>query len=499
MAPSLSLDPREKLLKDCLVECAHGLPPLEIRFAGGWVRDKLLGHQSKDIDAALSTLSGKDFGQFFLEFYEQNGAKYKEEATRLGIDNMELNKIVLVEEDAEKSKHLAVAKMKLFGLEVDLVNLRTEVYASDSRTPVMKMGTAKEDALRRDATINALFYNLQTEQVEDLTGRGLQDMENKIMRTPLEPYQTFRDDPLRVLRLIRFASRLDFEIDPTAQLAMKDPQIHQALKSKISRERVRAEIIKALEGPGPAKALLYIHELNLFSSCFAQPMDPTPPSPDRLPQTYESLIKIMTNSFLSTSLQLKTPNTLALPWLLAAYTPWSSLPPKQASLAIKEGLKATVRESKLLSACITHLPQITSLISAVSTSPPETNQPTRGQIGMSLRLWGPTYPHQILFALLCNPQLTTNADVETFLHHLETLDLQGTKALDQKPILDGREIKKILFPTSEKGGPANKVAAEMVMEWGFDHQGAGKEECAEMLRGRKGEILGKGVVGRDVE
>lgn len=69
-----------------------------------------------------------------------------------------------------------------------------------------------EDALRRDITINALFYNIHTHQVEDFTGKGLSDLENGIVRTPLQPVQTFLDDPLRILRVIRFASRFNYKI-----------------------------------------------------------------------------------------------------------------------------------------------------------------------------------------------------------------------------------------------------------------------------------------------
>ncbi|MCP4483747.1 MAG: CCA tRNA nucleotidyltransferase [Flavobacteriaceae bacterium] len=72
------------------------------------------------------------------------------------------------------------------------------------------MGTPKEDAFRRDFTVNSLFFNINTEKIEDFTSKGLEDMQNKIMRTPLDPYQTFIDDPLRILRGFRFASRLDF-------------------------------------------------------------------------------------------------------------------------------------------------------------------------------------------------------------------------------------------------------------------------------------------------
>ena len=490
MSSFLSLDPRETLLKDCLVECAQSLKPLEIRFAGGWVRDKLLGIQSDDIDVALSTLSGKEFGNLLVHFYAEHGTRYKKEATRLGIDNIELNKIVLVEEDAEKSKHLAVAKVKLFGLEVDLVNLRTETYASNSRTPVIKIGTAKEDALRRDATINALFYNIHTEQVEDFTGRGLEDMKNKIMRTPLEPYQTFRDDPLRVLRLIRIASKLDFDIDVAAQIAMKSSEIHESLKLKISRERVRAEIMKALESCRPARALLFIHDLDLFSCCFADPADSHPPSPQNLPQIYQFLGSILAESLLTKGLQLHQ-ESAALPWLLAAYTPWQPSKPDYGCQAIKASIKATAREAKLLTAAITHRAEMSHLISKISESG---NTVTRGTIGMALRRWGRSWGHQALFALLCDFERfgaeTSLRVYGAFLQHLKTLGLDGTRAHDEKPLLDGMQVKDIL--AREKGGPANKLAADLVMEWQFDHPDPGPgcaRECAEMLTGKREEIL----------
>lgn len=90
---------------------------------------------------------------------------------------------------------------------------------------MQEFGTPVQDALRRDCTVNALFYNLHSQEVEDFTGRGLEDMKNKLIRTPLPPFETFNDDPLRVLRLIRFSSRLGFEIVPEAKEAMQSPDI----------------------------------------------------------------------------------------------------------------------------------------------------------------------------------------------------------------------------------------------------------------------------------
>ena len=77
----------------------------------------------------------------------------------------------------------------------------------------MRIGTAKEDALRRDFTINSLFYNLNTETVEDFTEKGVDDLREGLVRTPISAHITFKDDPLRVLRAIRFGSRFHFQID----------------------------------------------------------------------------------------------------------------------------------------------------------------------------------------------------------------------------------------------------------------------------------------------
>ena len=213
----------------------------ELRFTGGWVRDKLLGLSSNDIDVGISTMTGYKFGTLMKEYLEQpeTHSKYKQ-----GI----LGGLAKIEANPEKSKHLETVTTKILGLEVDLVNLRKETYVEDSRNPTMEFGSPKDDALRRDATVNALFYNLTTSEVEDFTGRGLQDIKLKIIRTPLSPYQTFKDDPLRVLRCIRFASKLGYQIEPEAARSMSDNDIKDALRAKISRERVGVEIVKMLKG-----------------------------------------------------------------------------------------------------------------------------------------------------------------------------------------------------------------------------------------------------------
>lgn len=88
--------------------------------------------------------------------------------------------------------------------------------------PEIKIGTPEEDAFRRDLTINALFFNINENKVEDLTQRGVEDMKVKMARTPLEPFKTFMDDPLRILRTIRFAQRFNLTVAPEIVEAAKN-------------------------------------------------------------------------------------------------------------------------------------------------------------------------------------------------------------------------------------------------------------------------------------
>lgn len=231
---------------------ADGLARPELRFTGGWVRDKLLGLSSTDIDVGISTMTGYKFGTLMKKYMEQPEAhsKWLQEylAQQKTDSNCILGALAKIEANPEKSKHLETVTTKILGFDVDLVNLRKETYVEDSRNPTMEFGSPKDDALRRDATVNALFYNLMTSEVEDFTGRGLQDMEMKIIRTPLSAYQTFKDDPLRILRCIRFASKLGYQIEAEAEQSMSDSGIKNALRAKISRERVGVEIGKMLKG-----------------------------------------------------------------------------------------------------------------------------------------------------------------------------------------------------------------------------------------------------------
>jgi tRNA nucleotidyltransferase (CCA-adding enzyme) len=155
-----------------------------LRVAGGWVRDKLMGKESDDIDIALDDMYGEEFAEMIrTKIYDQDVKSGKIDPSK---EKMAKNYGV-IKSNSEKSKHLETAVIKVQGVFIDLVNLRSEEYAADSRVPVIEIGTPEQDAMRRDLTFNSMFYNINTGLIEDLTGKGVIDLEQRICRTPLEP------------------------------------------------------------------------------------------------------------------------------------------------------------------------------------------------------------------------------------------------------------------------------------------------------------------------
>ncbi|XP_051222644.1 CCA tRNA nucleotidyltransferase, mitochondrial [Lolium perenne] len=189
--------------------------------------------------------------------------------------------VCVSQRNPDKSKHLETAKMEIFEFSIDFVNLRSETYAENSRIPIVENCEAKVDALRRDLTINSLFYNITTKSLEDLTGRGHQDLKNGLIATPSPAKATFLDDPLRVLRAIRFAARLSFTLAEDLKKAASDEEVKSGLRSKISRERIGIEVDRMMLGKDPVNAMCYIRDLGLFSVVFEFPEKPDPPVLDK--------------------------------------------------------------------------------------------------------------------------------------------------------------------------------------------------------------------------
>ncbi|XP_023540068.1 putative CCA tRNA nucleotidyltransferase 2 [Cucurbita pepo subsp. pepo] len=257
----------EKIFNRLLGTLRHFNLETQLRVAGGWVRDKLLGKDCYDIDIALDNMLGSEFVDKVREYLLTVGE--------------EAQGVAVIPCNPEQSKHLETARMRIFDIWIDFVNLRCEEYSENSRIPTkQKFGTAEEDAYRRDLTINSLFYNINSSLVEDMTKRGISDLKFGKIVTPLPPKATFMDDPLRVLRAIRFCARFEFTLDEELKVAASCEEVKAALATKISRERIGVEIDLMMAGNQPVKAMSYICDLTLFWTVFTLPSNTEPEIPD---------------------------------------------------------------------------------------------------------------------------------------------------------------------------------------------------------------------------
>ncbi|RLJ79906.1 CCA tRNA nucleotidyltransferase [Pedobacter alluvionis] len=213
----------------------------EAYVIGGFVRDLFLNRPSKDIDVVVVG-SG-------IEYAEAVGRK--------------LNTKVAV------FKNFGTANIKYQDLEVEFVGARKESYRSDSRKPIVEDGTLEDDQLRRDFTINALAINLNADHFGELLDPfdGIKDLENKLIRTPLDPEITFSDDPLRMMRAIRFASQLNFDIDPAALNAIKTQKQRINI---VSKERITDEMNKIILSKKPSIGFKHLFDTGLLQIIFPQ-------------------------------------------------------------------------------------------------------------------------------------------------------------------------------------------------------------------------------------
>lgn len=216
---------------------------MECYVVGGYVRDIFLNRPSCDIDVVVVG-SGIKMAEAF--------------AAKLG-----------------RKAHLSVfrnfgtAQVKYKGMEIEFVGARKESYTHDSRKPIVEDGTLEDDQNRRDFTVNALAVCMNSSRFGELVDPfyGLEDMREKILRTPLDPDVTFSDDPLRMMRCIRFATQLKFFIDDEtfASIARNAERI-----KIISRERIAEELNKIMLSQVPSKGFVLLDEAGLLDYVFPE-------------------------------------------------------------------------------------------------------------------------------------------------------------------------------------------------------------------------------------
>ncbi len=216
---------------------------LDCYVVGGYVRDLMLGRRSKDIDF-VTVGSGI--------------ALARAVAAEMG-----------------KGAHLSVfrtygtAQVKRRGVELEFVGARRESYRSDSRNPIVEDGTLDDDISRRDFTINAMALQVNESRFGELIDRfgGIEDLHARIIRTPLDPDITFSDDPLRMMRAIRFATQLDFEIYPATFEAIR----RNAERIRIiTAERIEVELNKIMASATPSRGWILLRDSGLLAIIFPE-------------------------------------------------------------------------------------------------------------------------------------------------------------------------------------------------------------------------------------
>ncbi len=215
-------------------------------LVGGFVRDKLLGRPSKDADIVCIG-DGIELAHRVAERFHPRPA-------------------------VAFYKNFGTASLRLDGLEVEFVGARKESYRYHSRNPEVEPGTLEEDQLRRDFTINALAISLNQEDYGRLLDpfHGQDDLQARLIRTPQEPARTFSDDPLRMLRAVRFASQLGFSIEEKTWegLCLQIDRI-----KIVSQERITEELNKILLSPKPSVGLDLLYRSGILHIIFPQLVD----------------------------------------------------------------------------------------------------------------------------------------------------------------------------------------------------------------------------------
>ncbi|HRK23081.1 MAG TPA: HD domain-containing protein [Fimbriimonadaceae bacterium] len=209
----------------------------QVRLVGGAVRDELLGiAHSNDFDLVT----------------ELDALALAETLWKKGVSDI----------PPVTYPRFRTALVRTEGANVELVTARKESYAEESRKPDIAPATLREDAQRRDFTVNALMRNIHSGELLDLLGMGLSDLESRTLRTPLDPAETFRDDPLRMLRAVRFVWQLRFVPAPGLYDAIREERDRLSI---ISEERIRDEFVKMMGLPDADRALSDLESLGLLA------------------------------------------------------------------------------------------------------------------------------------------------------------------------------------------------------------------------------------------
>ncbi|MBK8946380.1 MAG: HD domain-containing protein [Ignavibacteriae bacterium] len=215
---------------------------VKVFIVGGFVRDLILNREKHEIDFLV-------IGDGVL-FAENLAEKFGEKNVNI-------------------FKNFGTAHFKYQNIDFEFVGARKESYKKESRNPFVEIGTFEDDINRRDFTINTLAISLNEENFGEMIDKfnGFEDIQNKIIKTPLDPKITFDDDPLRIMRAFRFAAQLNFEVDEKILIAAEE--LSERLKI-VSQERISDEFFKILESEKPSIGLKLMQNTKVMHVVFPQ-------------------------------------------------------------------------------------------------------------------------------------------------------------------------------------------------------------------------------------
>ena len=439
------LTPFEAQIIDLIKKtCESFLPDKNVvaRIAGGWVRDKLSGSQSDDIDFSIEGIDGLSFANQIEKVASKK-------------DFPEL----VVMANPEQSAHIGSAKVYLTPeFYIDICGLRWDEYSETSRIPIITVGTPQQDALRRDVTVNAIFFNVITSKVEDFCN-GIPDLESKLLRTCQPSKQSFLDDPLRILRIFRFGSRFSFNLTDDIIESAKNAKSEYI--EKITAERANLEITKALEGPNPVQYVSWIVESELFETIFD-------------PQNKWGLDTKACIDRMSISLKGCKEEKLVVS-LAAIFEP----------LYHMEKVKDTVRKNNMITALefailremkyqIEIAAAVLKLLKGNEIVKSLISQPlTRLQVGHFVMETGPLWP-------LVQHALYDQREIIFFIKDLKQYIIQENlgEAYSIRPLMRGNELAKL---HGQKPGPGMANLIRQLIDWQLENPNGTKEQYTELI------------------
>lgn len=449
------LTPFEKQIINLIKLTCDSFSPTKIvaRIVGGWVRDKLLGSQSDDIDFSIEGIDGLSFAN-----------KIGEVASREEFPHLKIHG------NPEQSAHIGSAKVYLNpDFYIDICGLRWDQYSEDSRIPIITVGTPEQDALRRDFTINAVFFNINEFKVEDFCN-GIPDLQNHFIRTTQPARQSFLDDPLRILRAFRFGARYNFDLADDIIPAALNEVTQREYASKTTIERANTEMTKALEGLNPELYVKWVSDSNMFDLLFdrnhSYKIDPI---------QAVSRISVVSSSVSPEALDNSKKEFLIL-ILCAIFQPLINSPkvkpnPKKSQEidAVKYQIIREVKYQNEIGDAVFNLLRGAEDVKALVG-----NELNRINVGHFIRNTGPKW-HLVQYVLF--DQNTTQFFVEVLMPFIEQQELGNIYQI--KPLLRGNQLAKEL---GIKPGKGMEEIINRMIDWQIENPNGTADDYVASLK-----------------